>query len=621
MSTNASNITAAHLVIVIRGWTNTGEWMLYGRPGGDVPQATIDALQADLPAAEFWMPSLSLPMFCMDSPERIAEELFRKVDVYVRGRPEVTTITLLGYSAGSLLARRLFCMAHGVGHADETNSAAAPWAHKVQRLVVLAGITRGWEFSTAAPAHVRFLSPVLFGLARFIGFLKGFGQPPDRRYPFIWRIQRGSPFVVSTRIQYVRVIESLRGRISHQEQSPGLTAAGIPSTVFLLGARDEYISPADCTELGPRSEFVYIELPGTNHAQAIVMHGETGEVRIRRQRVVSALQDSFADLSKESWAVPPEDIDDYLDPMDLAGSESSKVQEPGRVEHVVMVVHGIRDDGFWTKRVAREIKSLARELQISVRAPTPSYGYFSMWDFIMPGGRERAARWFMERYADIQSHFPGARISFVGHSNGTYIAARALLLCPDIKLHRVVLAGSVLRCSYDWSRVDGQVHQVLNYVGSADSVVAFLPAAFEKLGLRAMDVGGAGAFGFDYAKEPWRSKLSFPLNEIQYVQGGHGAAIGEKFWPEIAAFVLSGKAPPTHGEERVGWLKGLYRVAPVFTVAGGAVAAVLLTAPLTAAIWTSLQLGVPAETTMLTVVAVLGGLGISWLAVRFLRAW
>ena len=92
-----------------------------------------------------------------------------------------------------------------------------------------------------------------------------------------------------------------------------------------------------------------------------------------------------------------------------------------------MVIHGIRDNGFWTKRVAREIKNLGRTEKINVRAPTPSYGYFSMWDFIKPGGREQATYWFMEQYANIKSHFPDAKISFVGHSNGTYIAARSYL--------------------------------------------------------------------------------------------------------------------------------------------------------------------------------------------------
>lgn len=93
------------------------------------------------------------------------------------------------------------------------------------------------------------------------------------------------------------------------------------------------------------------------------------------------MSEPFAELNQKDWILPAQDIDDYLDPMDLVlETPEQKVEE--HVEHVVIIVHGIRDNGFWTKRVAKELKTLARVEQISLRAPTPSYGYFSMWDFV-----------------------------------------------------------------------------------------------------------------------------------------------------------------------------------------------------------------------------------------------
>jgi len=612
----------SHLVIAIRGWTDTGDWLLGGRPGGEIPAEVVSALEAALPEeTEVWAPQFKLPMFCMEEPETVARRLFEQVDQHLRTAPDYLSITLLAYSSGSLLARRVFCMAHGADASGELTQPKAPWADRVQRLVMLAGITRGWEYSTAAPAHVRFLSPVLYGLARFVGFLKGIGAPEHRSRPFIWRLQRGSPFVVSTRIQYVKVIESLRRQARAAGLGPGLTAGGVPSSVFLLGARDEYVSPADCTELGPRAEFVYIELPGANHAEALLMHGDDEASRGRRSRVVVALSRPFDELRQLPWVVPPGDIDDYLDPMDLADGGPRAGADDAAVQHVVMIIHGIRDSGFWTKRVAREVKHLARQAGIHVRAPTPTYGYFSMWDFVKPGGRERAARWFMERYADVRSHYPGAKISFVGHSNGTYIAARALQLCSAIRLHKVVFAGSVVRCDYDWSRAADQVDAVLNYVGHADTVVAFLPAAFERLGLRGMDVGGAGAHGFVQAQEPHRSRLPFPLHEVRFVEGGHGAAIEEEYWPEIARFVVAGAEPARREVTRRAWLERAFRWAPAATTAGVLIAAVLLTAPLSAAAWVTAQLGASISSTLGAIAAVLAGVVVSWLAGRFLRAW
>jgi len=165
-----------NLIIAIHGWTDTKDKLLFGRQGGDIPQETINALKHSMPDTEVWAPEISLPMFCLDSPESVSQQLFDKIDGYLSKNPHIESITLLGYSAGSLLARRVFCMAHGAKISGEVESPATPWANKVQRLVILAGITRGWEISTASPALVRFLFPILIGIAFSIGFVNGIGR-------------------------------------------------------------------------------------------------------------------------------------------------------------------------------------------------------------------------------------------------------------------------------------------------------------------------------------------------------------------------------------------------------------------------------------------------------------
>lgn len=626
------------LIVAVRGWTNSGDRLLGGRPGGEFPPDTISALQAELPSSEIWAPELDLAMFSMRDAEAVARELFEKVNAKLSTMREVDAVVLLGYSAGSLLARRVFCMAHGAQLDGQVSKPAVWWADRVHRLVVLAGITRGWEFSTASPDHVRFLSPILLGLARTIGWLRNLGRTSKRNLPFIWQLKRGSPFVVSTRIQYVNVMTKLRDAQAHvpatQVENP-LRAGGIPSTVFLLGARDEYISPADCTELGPRAEFAYVELEGSNHIEALQMAGTSAVAARRRERTAAALSRAFEGLRLESWVLPAADIDDYLDPMDLSEVESESVSKADRVEHAVMVVHGIRDNGFWTKRVAREIKTQARKANIAVRAPSPSYGFFSMWDFVKPGGRKKATYWFMERYADVRSHLPNAAISFVGHSNGTYIAAHAMELCEAIKFERVVFAGSVVRRAYKWSDRVGQVKGVLNYVGNADGVVAFLPAVFEFLGLRWLDVGGAGAFGFREAEPipairkglPVGAKQSVALTEVRYVSGGHGAAISEEFWPEIARFVLHDHLPQRQAVARIGRVAALFRCAPVLTAIGVGIGACLLAMPLLVAAAVAftargpLAVSNPILWSAGAIVAIAVSIGISWLSGRFLKSW
>lgn len=631
---------AATLIIAIRGWTDTGDWLLGGHPGGEFPEDTLDALRAALPQAEVWAPALRLPMFCTRDADDVADALFAQVCERLNGRQDVASIVLLGFSSGSLLARRLFCMAHGADASGQVHRHNAVWwADRIHRLVVLAGITRGWEFSTASPDHVRFLSPMLLGLTKLAAWLMPGGREGRARVPFIWQLRRGSPFVVSARIQYVNVMTALR-RERDRRQAAGvhpLSSDGLPTTIFLLGARDEFISPTDCTELGPRAEFAYVELDGSNHIDALQLAGDAPATVARRERVVASIAMPFQDFKDQPWALPSGDIDDYLDPMDLSEGGLTAGGVNDQVEHAVIVVHGIRDNGFWTKRVAREIKTLGRTKAIAVRAPSPSYGFFSMWDFVKPNGRTRATHWFMERYADVRSHFPNAKISFVGHSNGTYIAAHAMTLCPAIQFDAVVFAGSVVRRDYAWAQRGGQVARVLNYVGNADGVVAFLPAVFEYLRLHWLDVGGAGAFGFHDAEPPPASRKqiaaasvpapSLSLTEVRFVHGGHGAAIGEEFWPEIAEFVLLDALPSRAPVPRAGGMRALFACAPLVTMAALAVAAVLLSMPLLTAggiiatALSGLATAHPMVWSLSVVAALLASMGVSWLAGRFLKAW
>lgn len=591
-----------HIVVIIGGWG----------PGGRIGAQFCATVSEGLSGVRVWSPPLQLAIFSTADPEEVAQKLFQDIDAYLANQPSVG-ITFVGYSAGSLLARRVFCICHGYRTLDRSLGPKASWADRVHRMVVLAGITRGWVFSTAAPASIRFFSPLLYSAACFWAALAGLAKHPHRpRKPFIWTLQRGSPFVVATRIQYVSAIDTVRTKGAHPNASLDLTAAGIPSTVFLLGSRDEFISPADCSELGPRPEFVFGELPGSNHIEATQISGNGALDEVRRKRLLAALSLRFDDLAKEAWTIQSSDIDDYLDPMDLVDQKVGSKVNAADVSQVVMIVHGIRDSGFWTKRIAREIKTLARDLKIDVRAPSPTYGYFSMWDFIKPGGRSRATRWFMERYADVYCRFPSAEISFVGHSNGTYIAANAMRQCPAIKFGRIVFAGSVVRRDYQWLQCS-QADKILNYVGSSDSVVAFLPAVFEKLKLRRLDVGGAGAFGFE--------QQGTSMHEIEFVDGGHGVAISEPFWLEIAAFSLQGTVPTRPTISRKESLKRLYTLAPIVTLFGALAAVALLAAPVLTVVILSRYLQTSIAGTAALACAVLVGTGVSWLVSKFLREW
>jgi hypothetical protein len=122
---------------------------------------------------------------------------------------------------------------------------------------------------------------------------------------------------------------------------------------------------------------------------------------------------------------------------------------------------------------------------------------------------------------------------FVGHSNGTYLLAKALMLCPSLRFSRVLFAGSVVRRNYDWrSRSNIQVGTVCNLVAAADFVVATFPRAFERFPIQ--DLGSAGHDGF---------RMLPAESNRRYVPGGHSAGIREEMWNDIAAFVVGGHLP------------------------------------------------------------------------------
>lgn len=150
----------------------------------------------------------------------------------------------------------------------------------------------------------------------------------------------------------------------------------------------------------------------------------------------------------------------------------------------------------------------------------------------------------MDRYTEALARYPEAKISYVGHSNGTYLLAKALELYPCCRFNNVVFAGSVVRREYNWQTLleTNRVNAVLNFVASRDWVVAFIPKLFQLL--RWSDLGSAGHDGFGSKK---RSDHKFELKEDSkgvyqaiFVRGGHGAGIREPVWELIADFVLNG---------------------------------------------------------------------------------
>lgn len=144
-----------------------------------------------------------------------------------------------------------------------------------------------------------------------------------------------------------------------------------------------------------------------------------------------------------------------------------------------------------------------------------------------------------------KSLYPKAEFSYIGHSNGTYLVAKALQDCEAVKFDNIVFAGSVVVTNFEWSKlIPGQVTRVLNYVATDDRIVAVFPYIFERT--RIQDLGGAGHRGF---KDPAERKEDPAVRNFRRVVGGHGAALAEDRWEEMAKFVLKGSWPKIPEDE------------------------------------------------------------------------
>jgi pimeloyl-ACP methyl ester carboxylesterase len=495
--------------------------ILHGLFGNAERMRGVHALTRELyPEADHLLPRFSGGALSNGDPRLIASAIEDEIDRLHRLH-RYDKIVLIGYSAGSLIIRKAYLWGHGGAHGVDRPGGATPrhdWVDSVDRIVLLAGMNRGWSISPKddepdampLPMHER----LAYWLGKRFGELTGTGR-------LARSVERGAPFVADLRVQWIRFA-----------RPPGGAAPSrVAPVIQLLGDIDTVVSGPDSKDVKASKDFVYIPLTQTDHATMLDVLPDPSRpdraelARHRADKLREAIGARTADL-RERYA-------------------TTAAPENATIEHVIFVVHGIRDFGDWTANIEAEIagRAGARERYKVIRS---SYGYFPMGKFLVLGARQVNVRWFMDQYTQALAEYPrAAAFSYVGHSNGTYLLASALETYRSLKVHRVLFAGSVVRTRYGWSDLiarpeeDRRVHAVRNVVASEDLVVGVFPRMFELLTelspapLRTghlLDIGAAGFRGFTEAQ-----------HNVKFVAGGHGAAIDTKNRAKaIVDFILDG---------------------------------------------------------------------------------
>lgn len=465
-------------------------------------------------------------------------------------------IVFIGHSMGAVIARRVYVEAAGLpdewsapgaGEAKscveeplsdvlEQAPAGRPWARHVRRIILLAGMSRGWSIDNAKDGVRRFFWLLTSGIAHLVPFSK----------PTIFDIRRGAPFIVQTRLRWLQLL---------------LSEKHVPDVVQFLGSDDDLVAPndtVDYADVAHDDAFRMVELAHTNHANIIDLtgrgHSETMHEAAAQRRLAigRAMSGDFENLQ----LLTRRDLDDQLPPPPNAD-----------VKDVVFIIHGIRDKGYWTKRVGARVKQLARQTHKELVVRSPTYGYFPILPFLLPWYRRQKVEWFMDQYVETKAKYPRSRFHFMGHSNGTYLCARALQDYPAAAFGRIMFAGSVVRSEYDWAQhiSGGRVHRLYNAVATRDLVVALFPNGLRWFS-RFFDLGGAGHRGFALKHCP-----KGYCYQHRFVKGSHAAGKKETQWDQIADFLVTGTFPGSSDPDLAGdqplWIKIVSHFSPWLVIA------------------------------------------------------
>jgi len=177
-----------------------------------------EVVRSLIPSSDILIPHLRVKNpFCAINPDKVVEELKGRIDLAWSTNGEYQRVILVGHSFGALVVRKAYA---------EALFEQSAWAKRVERIILLAAMNRGWEFSH----HLTIPTFVLWKVGALIGRI----QEYCGRKPLIFSIRRGGPFITSLQLLWLRLERDLSSR-----------GECIAMTVQLLGSVDDIVAPED----------------------------------------------------------------------------------------------------------------------------------------------------------------------------------------------------------------------------------------------------------------------------------------------------------------------------------------------------------------------------------------
>lgn len=282
------------LIVLLHGMGNASERLVEAR----------SVLRAARPDTDLFAPQLPYGwLLSTVKAELIVANLVAQIDRFVaeRGANGYASITLVGHSIGAVLARKIAIVAYGEQTASDGDvpapfeeefaafRAPRPWATRIDRIVLLAGMNRGWS----AVSTMNWWDQVTVSATELVGDLVWGGRLTS------FAVRRGARFLVQTRLQWLSVMD------------PDYGPRPDVMVVQLLGTGDDGVAPDDNVDYsvdlygnGGLPSYFYVEVAGSNHLNVVQMAAagppQSAAVRAgRSERFLSALNDSRAQLAEQ----------------------------------------------------------------------------------------------------------------------------------------------------------------------------------------------------------------------------------------------------------------------------------------------------------------------------------
>jgi pimeloyl-ACP methyl ester carboxylesterase len=136
-----------------------------------------------------------------------------------------------------------------------------------------------------------------------------------------------------------------------------------------------------------------------------------------------------------------------------------------RQKEVILLIHGIRTFAEWQPMVKRVLQEIPGTEVVAIKS-----GYFNLLAFWCPVlTRQATINDVRREIQNAKAANPNARFSVIAHSYGTYAISKILLENPDLRLHRLVLCGSIVPRKYRWDYARARLDtDVINDYGTRD---------------------------------------------------------------------------------------------------------------------------------------------------------